>query len=80
MLPKRTPPTQSSATPACLALRASSRHTTRQSYQLSTSHKHKQETKNATVEKKTSAHWTKNASHKISFTYPVNKVSFDLPR
>ena len=49
------------ATPACLTLRASSRHTTRQSYQISTSHKHKQVTKNATVEKKTSAHWTENA-------------------
>ena len=30
--------------------------TTRQSYQISTSHKHKQMTKNETVEKKTSAH------------------------
>ena len=45
MLPKRTPP-------ACLTLRASSRHTKRQSYQISTSHKHKKMTKNATVEKK----------------------------
>ena len=30
--------------------------TTRRSYQISTSHKHKQMTKNETVEKKTSAH------------------------
>ena len=63
----------SSATPACLTLRASSHHTTRQSYQISTSHKHKQMTKNATVEKKTSAHWTENASHKMSFTKPQSQ-------
>ena len=43
----------------------------RQSYQTSTSHKHKQMTKNATVEKKTSARWTENVSHKMSFTKPL---------
>ena len=49
-------------------IRASSRHTTRQSYQISTSHKHKQVTKNATVEKK-----MENASHKMSFTKPQSR-------
>ena len=46
-------------------MKRSSRHTTKQYYQITTSRKHKQATKNATVEKKINAHSTENASHKM---------------
>ena len=59
MLPKRTPPTQdlqqthTKLSYSCMPnMKSITRHTTKQYYQITTSRKHKQATKNATVEKK----------------------------